>query len=59
MPKARSTIAGPAIKTCDVFFVMIEKWDAASRAAGKPATAPTAADTTGAVAITFANDSKR
>ena len=39
--------------------VITEKWDATSRAAGKPATAPSAADTTGAVAIASMIERKR
>ena len=54
-----ATTAGPAIKTCDVLRVMTEKCDATSRAAGNPATAPTAAETTGAVAMASAMDRKR
>ena len=50
-PRARSTSAGPAISTCAVSRAISEKCDATSRAAGRPATAPSAADTTGACAI--------
>ena len=39
--------------------VITEKWDATSRAAGKPATAPSAAETTGAVAIASMIERKR
>jgi hypothetical protein len=39
--------------------VISEKCDAASRAAGKPATAPTAADTTGTSDMTSAIELKR
>ena len=38
---------------------MIEKCEDTNRAAGKPATAPTAAETTGTVAIARPIDSKR
>ena len=48
---ARSTRRGPPVSTCAVSLVMIERCEATSRAAGKPATAPSAAQTTGTEAI--------
>ena len=50
MPRARSTSAGPPVKTWAVSWVMIERCDATNLAAGKPATGPSAAHTTGTVA---------
>jgi hypothetical protein len=56
---ARSTTAGPATRICAVDRDMTEKCDDTSRAAGRPATAPSAADATGTLAIACATDRKR
>ena len=47
---ARSTSSGPPVSTTAVSCVITEKCEAASRAAGKPAQGPSAAQATGTAA---------
>ena len=47
IPRARATTGGPAANTCDTPRTITEKWLAATCAAGKPATEPSAIETTG------------
>ena len=58
-PIARSTTAGPATITWAVCRVITARCDATRRAAGKPATAPSAAETTGAVSMARPIERKR
>ena len=57
--EARSPTEGPAIRICAGSRVITEKCEATSRAAGKPATGPSAALATGTFASASATDWKR
>ena len=57
-PSARRTTGGPATKSWLVSRTITEKCEAATRAAPRPATGPSAADTTGTLESSSTETSK-